>query len=94
MVACKSSSRLSLERQLPWRSKVIVKAKIQDNEGMCVSFSLLKSESMNKPVRFLLKCDELTLKGIKHFYVNEEEWKFEALYDLYETPAITRVSLL
>ncbi|KAE8676015.1 Eukaryotic initiation factor 4A-6 [Hibiscus syriacus] len=31
---------------------------------------------MNKPVRVLVKRDELTLEGIKQFYVNveEEEW--------------------
>ncbi|KAF5934782.1 hypothetical protein HYC85_025911 [Camellia sinensis] len=47
---------------------------------------------MNKPVRILVKCDELTLKGIKQFYVNvdKEEWKLETLCDLYETLAITQ----
>eukprot|EP00494_Astrolonche_serrata_P020897 UN21129 len=32
---------------------------------------------MNKPVRILVKRDELTLEGIKQFYVNveKEEWK-------------------
>ena len=49
---------------------------------------------MNKPVRILVKRDELTLKGIKHLYVNKEEWKLETLCDLYETLAITRVSFL
>ncbi|XP_028074210.1 eukaryotic initiation factor 4A-15-like isoform X3 [Camellia sinensis] len=47
---------------------------------------------MNKPVRILVKCDELTLEGIKQFYVNvdEEERKFEALCNLCETMAITQ----
>merc|ERR1712193_441376 len=41
---------------------------------------------MNKPVRILVKRDELTLEGIKQFYVNveKEDWKFETLCDLYE----------
>ncbi|GFZ16658.1 eif4a-2 [Actinidia rufa] len=36
--------------------------------------------------------DELTLEGIKQFYVNvdKEEWKLETLCDLYETLAITQ----
>ncbi|XP_055832056.1 eukaryotic initiation factor 4A-2-like [Solanum dulcamara] len=47
---------------------------------------------MNKPVRILVKRDELTLEGIKHFYVNvdKEEWKLETLCDLYETLAISQ----
>ncbi|KAK6789586.1 hypothetical protein RDI58_013386 [Solanum bulbocastanum] len=47
---------------------------------------------MNKPVRILVKCDELTLEGIKQFYVNvdKEEWKLETVCDMYETLAITQ----
>ncbi|CAN6935297.1 unnamed protein product, partial [Brassica oleracea] len=47
---------------------------------------------MSKPVRILVKRDELTLEGIKQFYVNvdKEEWKLETLCDLYETLAITQ----
>merc|ERR1712159_912824 len=47
---------------------------------------------MTKPVRILVKRDELTLIGIKQFYVNidKEEWKLETLIDLYETLAITQ----
>ena len=39
-----------------------------------------------------MKRDELTLEGIKQFYVNveKEEWKLETLCDLYETLAITQ----
>ncbi|OIW12074.1 hypothetical protein TanjilG_15314 [Lupinus angustifolius] len=47
---------------------------------------------MNKPVRILVKRDELTLEGIKQFHVNveKEDWKLETLCDLYETLAITQ----
>merc|ERR1712193_128864 len=40
----------------------------------------------------LIKRDELTLEGIKQFYVNvdREEWKLDTLCDLYETLAITQ----
>merc|ERR1711988_1291953 len=47
---------------------------------------------MNAPVRILVKRDELTLEGIKQFYVNveREEWKLDTLCDLYQTLAITQ----
>ena len=47
---------------------------------------------MNKPVRILVKRDELTLEGIKQFYVNveKEEWKFETLCDLYDSLTISQ----
>jgi len=40
----------------------------------------------------LVKRDELTLEGIKQFYVNveKEDWKLDTLCDLYETLAITQ----
>lgn len=42
---------------------------------------------MNNPVQILVQKDELTLEGIKQFYigVDKEEWKLETLCDLYET---------
>jgi translation initiation factor 4A len=47
---------------------------------------------MNKPVRILVKRDELTLEGIRQFYVNveKEEWKFETVCDLYEILTVTQ----
>jgi len=47
---------------------------------------------MRDPVTILVKKDELTLEGIKQFYVavDKEEWKFETLCDLYETLTITQ----
>lgn len=47
---------------------------------------------MNKPVRILVKFDELTLEGVKQFYVNvvREERKLDAIYDLYERLNITK----
>jgi len=47
---------------------------------------------MNKPVRVLVKRDELTLEGIKQFFVavEREEWKFDTLCDLYDTLTITQ----
>jgi len=47
---------------------------------------------MNNPVRILVKRDELTLEGIKQFYiaVDREEWKLDTLCDLYDTLNITQ----
>jgi len=47
---------------------------------------------MNKPVQILVKKEELTLEGIKQFFVNVrmEDWKFGTLCDLYETLSITQ----
>ena len=47
---------------------------------------------MRNPIRILVKKEELTLEGIKQFYVDvtKEEWKFDTLCDLYETLTITQ----
>lgn len=47
---------------------------------------------MNDPVRILVKRDELTLEGIRQFYVavEREEWKLDTLCDLYDTLNITQ----
>jgi ATP-dependent RNA helicase len=47
---------------------------------------------MSDPVRILVKRDELTLEGIKQFFVavEKEEWKFDTLCDLYDTLTITQ----
>ncbi len=47
---------------------------------------------MTDPIRILVKRDELTLEGIKQFFVavEKEEWKFDTLCDLYDTVTITQ----
>jgi len=47
---------------------------------------------MRTPVRILVKKEELTLEGIRQFYVQveREEWKLDTLCDLYETLTITQ----
>lgn len=47
---------------------------------------------MRDPIRILVKKEELTLEGIKQFYVQveKEEWKLDTLCDLYETLTITQ----
>lgn len=50
------------------------------------------SKFMRDPVRILVKKAELTLDGIRQFFVGtqEESWKFETLCELYETLTITQ----
>jgi len=52
----------------------------------------LTSKFMRDAVRILVKKDELTLEGIRQFYVaiEKEEWKIDTLCDLYETLTITQ----
>ena len=47
---------------------------------------------MTDPIQILVKRDELTLEGIKQFFVavEKEEWKFDTLCDLYDTLTITQ----
>ena len=47
---------------------------------------------MKNPLRILVKRDELTLDGIKQFFIHVEQdkWKFDTLCDLYETLTITQ----
>jgi len=47
---------------------------------------------MRDPIRILVKKEELTLEGIKQFYimVGREDWKLETLCDIYQTLTITQ----
>ena len=51
----------------------------------------MTSKFMSDPIRILVKRDELTLEGIKQFFVavEREEWTFDTLCDLYDTLTIT-----
>jgi translation initiation factor 4A len=55
----------------------------------------LTKRFMRDPTIILVKRDELTLDGIKQFYVavEREEWKLETLCDLYETLTITQAMI-
>ncbi|CAJ1944311.1 unnamed protein product [Cylindrotheca closterium] len=47
---------------------------------------------MSDPIQILVKRDELTLEGIRQFFISveKEEWKFDTLCDLYDTLTITQ----
>jgi len=50
------------------------------------------SRFMRDPIRILVKKEQLTLEGIRQFYISveREEWKLDTLCDLYETLTITQ----
>lgn len=52
----------------------------------------ITNKFMSDPVKVLVQRDELTLEGIKQFFVavEREEWKFDTLCDLYDTLTITQ----
>lgn len=52
----------------------------------------LTTRFMRNPRTILVKKDELTLEGIRQFFVSvdKEEWKLDTLCDLYETLTITQ----
>lgn len=52
----------------------------------------MTSRFMRDPTRILVPRDELTLEGLKQFYIaiEREEYKFDTLTDLYETLNITQ----
>ncbi|KAJ4485553.1 ATP-dependent RNA helicase eIF4A [Lentinula aciculospora] len=47
---------------------------------------------MRDPIRILVKKDELTLEGIKQFYIaiEKEEWKLDTLCDIYDTISVSQ----
>jgi len=52
----------------------------------------LTEKFMRNPVRILVKKEELTLEGIRQYYVavEKEQYKLHTLYDLYHSVAITQ----
>lgn len=65
---------------------VLVSATIQD-EVMEVAKNFMRN-----PVRILVKRDELTLEGIKQYYIDvgKEDNKYDTLVDLYSTFSVTQ----
>ena len=60
---------------------------------MPIEILQINSRFMRAPVKILVKKEQLTVDGIKQFYVavEKEEWKFDTLCDLYETLTIAQV---
>ena len=73
--------------QMPYSIQVILLSATMPKEVLEIT-----NKFMREPIRILVKKEELTLEGIKQFYVyvEREEWKFETLCDLYQTITITQ----
>ena len=74
-------------RYLPPQTQIIIVSATLPQEVVEIT-----NKFMIEPIRILVKRDELTLEGIKQFFVavEKEEWKFETLSDLYDTLTITQ----
>lgn len=74
-------------RYLPPETQVVLVSATLPREVLQVT-----DKFMTDPVKILVKRDELTLEGIKQFFVavEKEDWKFDTLCDLYDTLTITQ----
>jgi translation initiation factor 4A len=74
-------------QRLPPNTQVVLLSATMPSEVLEVT-----KKFMRDPIRILVKKDELTLEGIKQFYVavEKEDWKLDTLCDLYETVTITQ----
>lgn len=74
-------------RLLPETTQVVLLSATMPQDVLEVT-----TKFMNNPVRILVKKDELTLEGIKQFYINveEEAYKLECLIDLYDSISVTQ----
>lgn len=74
-------------RLLPSSTQVILLSATMPNDVLEVT-----KRFMRDPIRILVKKEELTLEGIRQFYiaVDKEDWKLDTLCDLYETLTITQ----
>lgn len=74
-------------RYLPAKTQIVLVSATLPQEVLEIT-----TKFMVEPVQVLVKRDELTLEGIKQFFVDveREEWKFDTLCDLYDTITIAQ----
>jgi len=74
-------------RYLPPQTQVVLVSATMPHDVLEIT-----TKFMQDPVRILVKRDELTLEGIKQFFVavEKEDWKFDTLCDLYDILTITQ----
>jgi len=74
-------------RYLPHSTQVVLVSATLTNDVLSMT-----KKFMTDPIRILVKRDELTLEGIKQYFVavEKEAWKFDTLCDLYDTLTITQ----
>lgn len=74
-------------RQLPSTVQVVVVSATLTREVLEVT-----GKFTTDPVKILVKQEDVSLEGIRQYYVNceKEEWKFDTLCDLYDSLTITQ----
>lgn len=74
-------------RQLPLAVQVVVVSATLTREVLEMT-----AKFTTDPVRILVKREDVTLEGIKQYYIQceREEWKFDTLCDLYDNLTITQ----
>ena len=74
-------------QHLPPTTQVVLLSATMPEEVLAVTQQFMKN-----PVRILVKRDELTLEGIRQFYIalDKEDWKLDTLCDLYESIHVTQ----
>ncbi|XP_055343554.1 uncharacterized protein LOC129591776 [Paramacrobiotus metropolitanus] len=74
-------------KNLPGNVQVVLLSATMPPEVLEVTKSFMRD-----PIRILVKKEELTLEGIRQFFINvdREDWKFETLCDLYSTVSIAQ----
>jgi len=77
----------SIHRNMPPKVQVVLVSATMSQEVLELTQNFMKN-----PFRLLVKRDELSLAGIRQFYVNveKEQWKFDTLCDLYDSMTITQ----
>jgi translation initiation factor 4A len=67
---------------LPQECQICLFSATMPNEALEITKNFMK-----KPLRILVKQEDLTLEGIRQFYINceRENWKLDTLCDLYDT---------
>ena len=75
-------------KYLPYSTQNVVVSATLPNEVLQMTTKFMAKDT----IRLLVKRDELTLEGIKQFfvYVDRDEYKFPTLCDLYDTLTITQ----
>ncbi|ANZ76912.1 BA75_04010T0 [Komagataella pastoris] len=74
-------------KTLPPSTQVVVVSATLTKEVL-----VMTNKFMNDPVKILVKRDEVSLEGIRQFYIQceKEEWKFDTLCDLYDSLTVTQ----
>merc|ERR1719359_2091554 len=71
----------TIRRHLPSKAQVVLVSATLPEEVLDMT-----QEFMTNPFRLLVKREEVSLQGIKQYYIDvqQEKWKFDTLCDLYE----------